>query len=115
MDALRIEHAALVGNSMAGGIAHAIATTRHERISAFVLEGAVGYQPARERFWVFRLWSVRRLGKIVMASLTPFAVRSLLRRCLYFDPDRVTNEFVRRYAATLRAREGRAAAPVPGG
>lgn len=110
MDALGIARPAIIGNSMGGGIAHTLAATRPDRVRAVVLEDAVGYQPARERFWVFRLWSIRPLGEIAMALLTPFVVRSLMRTYLYLDPGRLTDAFARRYVATLRTKDGRAAA-----
>ena len=110
MDVLDLPRAALVGNSMGGGIAHAVAAMAPDRVTGLVLEDSVGYQPRRERFYAFRLMSVPLLGELLMATMTPLFVRLNFRLTVYHDPALATEEVVDRYLAALRSPGGRAAA-----
>jgi pimeloyl-ACP methyl ester carboxylesterase len=110
LDALGVSRAALVGHSMGGGVAHAIATGQPERVSSLILVDPVGYQPREERFFVFRILERRGLGELALRALTPIGVRTILRRYAYRDPGFVTDDVVQAYLAPLRSAEGRAAA-----
>lgn len=110
MDAIGAPRAALIGNSMGGGIAYTLATSLPERVSHLVLVDAVGYQPRAERFFVFRLMAVRGVGELLLALMTRFSVRTILSMFAYHDRRFVTREVVDRYLAPLRTPGGRAAA-----
>ena len=110
LDALGVTRAAFVGHSMGGGVAYTLATSEPERVSSLVLVDAVGYQPRRERFFVFRIMEIPGIGELSVATLNGLAVRFILRTFVFHDPSFVTAEVVREYMAPLRSEGGRAAA-----
>lgn len=110
MDAIGAPRAALIGNSMGGGIAYTLATSSPERVTRLVLVDAVGYQSRKERFFLFRLMAMRGIGELLMATMTRFAVRLILRAFVYHDSTQVSEEVVTNYLAPLQTSAGRAAA-----
>ena len=110
MDAIGVPRAALIGNSMGGGVAYTLATSSPERVTSLTLVDAVGYQPRRKRFFLFRLMAIRGVGEVLTATMTRFAVRLILRIFLYHDSAHVSEEVVTNYLAPLQTSGGRAAA-----
>ena len=110
MDAIGAPRAALIGNSMGGGVAYTLATSSPERVTHLVLVDAVGYQPRRERFFLFRLMAMRGIGELLMATMTRFSVRLILRMFVYRDSAHVSEEVVTNYLAPLQTSGGRDAA-----
>jgi pimeloyl-ACP methyl ester carboxylesterase len=110
MDKLEIPRIALVGHSMGGSICYTIATMAPERVSSLTLVDAVGYQPRRSRFYLFRLMAIPWVGELIMATLTRIAVRVNQRWFLYNDKRFVTENGVSAYLTPLRSPGGAAAA-----
>lgn len=101
LDALGVGRAAVVGNSMGGFVAGAIAIAAPRRVAALVLNSAAGMTPRNEKISQGRL--VGAIGAAVAVSSVPgrrfpraFASRPALRKAAFSllvgDPDRVDRE-----------------------
>ncbi|MEQ8405953.1 MAG: alpha/beta hydrolase [Oceanicaulis sp.] len=106
MDALGVERAALIGNSVGGRIAWAYTAARPERVTRAVLISPDGFASAG-----FEYGEAPQVGPVThaMRVVTP---RFLVRQNLvasYGDPDRLADETVKRYHDLLRAPGNRLA------
>ena len=88
-----IERAAVVGNSMGGAIAAAVAGLAPERVGSLVLVDPGGF--GREVSWVLRLAGVRLVSSALDVRLTPRRVRRALR-FVYADSSLIDDEEVDR-------------------
>ena len=108
MDRLGIERASVVGNSLGGAIAVALAATLPDRVSRLVLLDPAGYNFApADRPFVLRL-----AGAVPAPVLEALPVRPMVRlglRQVFHDDGLVTPDKVAEYVAPLR-RPGAAAA-----
>ncbi|MFP4518763.1 MAG: alpha/beta fold hydrolase [Oceanicaulis sp.] len=106
MDALSLERAALVGNSVGGRISWSYAAEHPDRVTRLVLISPDGFASAG-----FEYGEAPDVGRLThaMRVITP---RFLVRQNLvasYGDPDRLSDETVARYHDLLRARGARRA------
>jgi len=88
-----IERAAIVGNSMGGAIAAAVAGLAPERTGALVLVDPGGF--GREVTWALRLAGLRLVRSALNLRLTPRRVRHALR-FVYADSSLIDDEEVAR-------------------
>lgn len=102
MDRLGIERAALVGNSLGGSVAVAIAAEQPQRVSALALIDSAGFNfdPA-ERPWILRL--VAAPGVAAAAERVPMRRRLVAAglRQVFFRNELVTDERIDEYAAPM--------------
>jgi pimeloyl-ACP methyl ester carboxylesterase len=121
MDHLGLERASLVGNSLGGSVAVAIAGDHPERVDRLVLVDSAGFNfGSGERPWILRL--------VAAPGVAPLVERLPVRRRLveaglrqvFFDEALVTEERIDEYAAPMlrrgavRAAAELLAAPGPG-
>lgn len=106
MDRLGIARAALVGNSLGGGVAVALAARHPERVRRLVLLDAAGFNlaPAR-RPWMLRLIGARPVAAALERLPLRRALVAVSLRQVFYDQRRVTSERVEEYLAPL-ARPG---------
>lgn len=90
LDALGLEEACLVGNSIGGYLAASAALKHPTRIRRLVLENSAGL--GKEIATFLRLMSLPLLGEF-LARPTMGNLRSVMRICLY-DPSVVSEEFL---------------------
>jgi pimeloyl-ACP methyl ester carboxylesterase len=109
LELLEIERVRLVGHSLGGGVALAFALARPERVERLaLLAAAVPGFPLTPSL-VYRLMSVRGIGEILSALVTPGICAAALRRCFASpQPDEVAFLVGHQYAARTTP-EGRAA------
>jgi pimeloyl-ACP methyl ester carboxylesterase len=88
-----IERAAVVGNSMGGAIAAAVAGRRPERVSAAVLVDPGGF--GREVSWMLRIAGLRIVRGALGRRISAWQVRRGLR-LVFFDPSCIEDEEVQR-------------------
>ena len=114
MDHLGLERAALVGNSLGGSIAVAVAAAHPERVSRLVLIDSAGFNfEVRDRPWLLRLMSAP--GAAAIAERLPVRKRLVAAglRQVFFHDELVTGERIDEYAAPmLRPGALRASAEV---
>lgn len=103
LDAMRIEEATLIGNSMGGAVALQCALQFPRRVTKLVLVGSAGL--GRELNPVFRLASLPLLGRWAMRTSRSQVVR-FMRVCV-FDSVHVTDDFVDCHYVPLAAPGGR--------
>lgn len=89
MDALGVQRAHLVGNSMGGAVAYMTAVTAPERASSLVLvaAGGIGLDIA----FFLRACALPGFGLLARLPRSPRVARSVLATCFY-DPARITPE-----------------------
>ena len=114
MDRLGLDRASLVGNSLGGSVAVAVAGEHPERVDRLVVIDSAGFNfRARDRPWILRL--VAAPG--VAAAVERLPVRRRLvaagLRQVFFHDELVTEERIDEYAAPmLRPGAARAAAEL---
>ncbi len=102
---------AIVGHSFGGGVALQVALDlRNHHATALrrlvLIDGMAWPQPIPA---VFRVMRTPGLGELMMAGMTPrWIVRLALLMC-YYDPRKIEDATVERYAAPLRERAARRA------
>jgi pimeloyl-ACP methyl ester carboxylesterase len=102
MDRLRVPRAALVGNSLGGGVAIAVAATHPERVDHLVLIDSVGYNLApRDRPWLLRVMGSRPAAGLAEALPLRRPLVTLALRQVLFDDRLVTEERIDEYVAPL--------------
>ena len=102
MDRLAIDRAAIVGNSLGGSVAVAMAAARPERVSALVLIDSAGFNfDPGDRPALLRLIAAPGVG----AALEKLPLRRRLVAAgleqVFFDDTRVTEERIDEYAAPM--------------
>ena len=107
MDAMGIERAVLVGNSMGGGVAIKTALLFPDRVGRLVLIDSLGYY--KRSFQFYRLVALPIIRGLVMRAAGPRSIKLLLQTRVYHDPSRVEEETARRFAAAYRTQNGRKA------
>lgn len=109
MDALRVQRAVIVGNSLGGEIAWRTAALAPARVDRLVLVDATGYDFAPGNVPLgFRVAALPVLGRIA-EHLLPRALVAQSVQSVYGDPSRVTEPVVDRYfELTLRDGNRRA-------
>ena len=80
MDVISINKASLVGNSMGGLLALAIAHKHPDRVSKLVLEGSAGLR--KDIAWFLRFMTLPIIGEIITTP-TRSTTKSLLKQILY--------------------------------
>ena len=80
MDAMKIPEATIVGNSMGGLLALAMALEHPGRVSKIVLEGSAGLR--NDIAWFLRLMTLPIIGEAI-TSPTRTSIKNLLKRILY--------------------------------
>lgn len=103
MDALGVERYAVVGHSMGGAVALALAAARPERVTRVVAVATMGAPGAPLSAELDALWG---------APAGPLGARDMLRR-LFFDQALVTDSAVDARAAAMRAGEAAYASLFP--
>ena len=98
MDALEIERASLVGNSLGGVVCAQTAAQFPERVCRLILVGSAGL--GRELSPFLRLWSVPLLGNLVF-RMYQRAFPSL-KRWVFSDSRAIDDEWLRAAATVLR-------------
>jgi pimeloyl-ACP methyl ester carboxylesterase len=117
MDRLGLERATLVGNSLGGSVAVAVAAERPERVDRLVVIDSAGFNfRAGDRPWILRLVAAPGMG----AAVERLPVRRRLvaagLRQVFFRGELVTAERIDEYAAPmLRPGAARAAAELLAG
>jgi len=106
MDALEIETAALVGNSMGGRLAWMMAALRPARVSALVLVSPDGFESPG--FEYGRSPDVPALMGLMRYTLPAFMLRSNVE-IAYAEKDALADDVFRRYHDMMRAPGNRAA------
>ncbi len=92
MGTQNIDKATLIGNSLGGGLALALAIQFPEKVEKLVLIDTAGM--GREVNIILRLGSVPLLGKLLMGRPSLQGIEKLLR-IIYYDPALVTPELVK--------------------
>jgi pimeloyl-ACP methyl ester carboxylesterase len=96
MDQLGIERAAIVGQSLGGGVALRLALDHPHRVSALVLVNPVGL--SRPLAPVAGLLVPRFLTRVLARWLPPrWLVGAILRHLVYAEPDRVSERDIDEY------------------
>jgi pimeloyl-ACP methyl ester carboxylesterase len=101
MDSLALPRASLVGSSLGGAVAVAVAAERPERVERLVLIDAAGFNLRRQE-WP---WLVRALQAApgVLLERAPFRrwLTRLALRQVFLDQSKVTDERVEEYVAPM--------------
>jgi pimeloyl-ACP methyl ester carboxylesterase len=101
LDDLGLERAGLVGNSLGGGTAAAVAAAWPERVSALALIDAAGFQQGPvDTPAVFRLATADPTGLLARLPLRRLLVRLALRQ-VFHDDALVTDDRVEEYLAPM--------------
>lgn len=114
MDRLGIERAALVGNSLGGSVAVAVAAENPQRVTALVLVDSAGFNfDAAERPWMLRLIAAPGVAAVVERLPVRRRLVEAGLKQVFFRDDLVTAERVDEYAAPMmRPGATRAAAEL---
>ena len=97
MNALQIQRAVLVGNSLGGYVAWKTAVDYPERVGKLVLVDAAGYATAATSVPIgFKLAQIPALSKL-MGHVLPRAVIESSLKNVYADPSKITPELIDRY------------------
>lgn len=106
LDALKLERADFVGNSMGGVISLRTAMERPARVRRLVLLGAPVYPHNRPML----LWPMRwpLLGALYERSLGPWAIR-FIAKSAFVDHGLITEELIEEYGFSLKRPGGRRA------
>ncbi len=105
MDAVGIESAVLVGNSMGGGVAITTALAHPGRVKKLVLIDSIGYDKRGSR--VYRFLGLPVIRDMIAELTSPAMLRVLLKRRVYHNPSAVTEELVRRFFVAYRTKNGK--------
>lgn len=101
MDALGLERASLIGNSLGGAVAAILAAQHSERVEKLVLIDSAGFNLARDK----RPGVLRLVSAVPGPLLERLPVRRALTRAalrqVFFDQSKVTEERVEEYLAPL--------------
>ena len=95
MNAMDIDKASLVGNSMGGGISMTVAAQDPERMEKIVLVDPVGL--GRQQSPVMRMMTLPVIGNMLTKPSRKGVVRQM-QLCLY-DPSQASDDFIDRVAA----------------
>lgn len=98
IDAVGVERATLVGNSLGGVICAQFAVQFPERLERLILVGSAGF--GRELQFFLRLWSVPILGSMTF-SLYQRAF-PVVKRLVFYDSSSIDREWVSAAAAMVR-------------
>ncbi|MFI5228165.1 MAG: alpha/beta fold hydrolase [Gemmatimonadales bacterium] len=98
LDALRLPHATFVGQSMGGGLLLRYAQRRAERVRGIALINPSGLVPI-PLLALGRVFPRRIVAALDKRLMPRWAVRGVLRRLAYADPDRTTERDVDEYWA----------------
>ncbi|MBI9043411.1 MAG: alpha/beta hydrolase [Anaerolineaceae bacterium] len=103
MDALEIEEAVLIGNSMGGGTAVLTAQKYPERVKALVLVDASVYGSGKQAWYMsfVGLPQIRRLGPLLVRSISEDGMDTLDKA--WHDMSLITDEIKEGYRKPLRA------------
>ena len=101
-----VERAAVVGNSMGGAVAAAVAGMAPERVGAAVLVDPGGF--GREVTWMLRIAGLRMVRGLLGIRFTPRRVRHALR-VVFCDPSLIEAEDVQRIVELSELPGSRAA------
>jgi pimeloyl-ACP methyl ester carboxylesterase len=105
LDALKVQHCVMVGNSFGGAVAWETALALPQRVDRLVLIDSAGYPPQSDSVPIgFRMAQIPALQPLMQRILPRAAVASSVRN-VYGDPSKVTPELVNRYYE-LTLREG---------
>jgi pimeloyl-ACP methyl ester carboxylesterase len=97
MDALRIQRAALVGNSLGGYVAWKTAVDFPDRVGKLVLVDAAGYSTTATSVPLgFKLAQIPMLSGLMGHVLPRSVIESSLRN-IYADPSKINAELIDRY------------------
>ena len=107
MDAMGIERAVLVGNSMGGGIAMKTELRHPDRVAGLVLIDALGY--FKNDFYLYRALGVYPLAEIIMSLNNRPVMTMILKNRVYVDDAFVTDEVVDSFMAVNKTENGRTA------
>jgi len=91
LDALKIDKASLIGNSMGGLISLSTAIQYPERIEKLVLVDNAGF--GRELSFILRLGSLFPIGELALALRNKFMVNTLLSQ-LFYNPQKLPPNLV---------------------
>jgi pimeloyl-ACP methyl ester carboxylesterase len=105
MDAMGIERAVLVGNSMGGGIAVKTQIRHPDRVEGIVLIDALGY--FNNEFYLYRALGTYPLGEILLSCNNRLIMKTILKAKVYRDNAYATREVVDSYVAVNRTENGR--------
>jgi pimeloyl-ACP methyl ester carboxylesterase len=98
MDALGIERATLVGNSMGGVLCAQLAMESPQRLDGLILVGSAGF--GRDLTPFLRLWSLTLVGDLVFRLYQ--TVFPTLKTWVFSDPNSIGEEWLKGAAAMLR-------------
>jgi pimeloyl-ACP methyl ester carboxylesterase len=102
MDRLGLPRASLVGNSLGGGVAVAVAATRPERVDRLALVDSVGYNLApKDRPLLLRVAGWKPAARLIEALPIRRALVSQALREVFHDDRLVTSDRVDEYVVPL--------------
>jgi pimeloyl-ACP methyl ester carboxylesterase len=102
LDALGIERAALVGQSMGGGTIIRFAVQHPDRVERLVLVAAASLPNPPSL--TARLFALPLVGEALMTAVPEITLERNLKKFWFRDPTLVTREYVERLGAPLRIR-----------
>ncbi|MBN1882022.1 MAG: alpha/beta fold hydrolase [Deltaproteobacteria bacterium] len=105
MDAMGIERAVLVGNSMGGGIAVKTQIRHPDRVAGLVLIDALGY--FNNEFYLYRALGTYPLGEILLSCNNRLIMKTILKTKVYRDNAYVTKDVVDSFMAVNKTENGR--------
>jgi pimeloyl-ACP methyl ester carboxylesterase len=108
--ALGVDRVRVVGHSLGGAVAAAMALAHPHRVERVALLSAVVPGFPVEPSWVYRLMVLPGLGEVMAGLVTPGICRYALTRCFVVPPDPEEIDFLVGHEFAVRATaEGRAA------
>jgi pimeloyl-ACP methyl ester carboxylesterase len=109
LDALAIPRAALIGHSLGGAVAMAVAASHPARVTRVALVAAVvpgfGFRPT----WIYRLVACRGVGELLALAGCPALYKAALARCFHAPRREEVDFFVDCAHAERAGPSGRAA------